>query len=76
MMPPRGKYIIKPQRQGKRAQTQGVGVLCYIGSGQFWRVQILNFNIYGGFRKKNIFWRDGRGRCVGWDGGMLKLWIF
>ena len=36
----------------------------YVGSGHFWGFEILNFNIFGGFQKKNIF------------GGMKILWIF
>ena len=44
------------------------GVLCYfhtyVDSGHFWGLKILNFNIFGGFRKINIFW------------GYEVLWIF
>ena len=28
----------------------------YVGSGQFWELKILNFNIFGGFQKNVYFW--------------------
>ena len=47
---------------------RGVGVHryfhTYVGSGHFFDFKILNFNIFGVFRKNNIFW------------GMKILWIF
>ena len=54
----------KPMREPRG----GGGVLwyfhTYLGSGHFWGIKILIFNIFGVFRKINIFW------------GMKILWIF
>ena len=63
------KYVIVTIGGGfTRIKSRGGGgVLLYFhiyGSDQIMGFKNLNFNIFGGFRKRNIF------------GGMMKLWIF
>ena len=74
MMPPKEKSTKTLQRAGEEGVSLGVGggtlILLYIRRlGPFLGVQILNFNILGGFQKDEIL-GDG-----GWR-GMMKLWIF
>ena len=60
-MPPKGKstkHAAKDGRRGRKPRGLGEGtlILSYIRRlGPFLRVPILNFNIFGVFRKTNIF---------------------
>ena len=74
MMPPKEKSTKTLQREREEGVSPGVGegtlILPYIlpDLGHFFRVQILDFNIFWGFRKMNIF------RVGGGGGGGLAGW--
>ena len=75
MMPPKESQQKRLQRAGEEGVSpggfgEGTRILPYIRRlGPFLGVQVLHFNILGGFQKDKYFWGD-------WGGGMTKLGIF